>query len=91
MTRVNLDGWMLSPGGKWCYRFHCEPIARTSDSFVFVDKWVAMPDGSPSAMEERCKLPLNDALELCGNLLLDGWKKLEINCLPKTVSSNKDE
>ena len=76
-ARVNLDGWLISPEGKWCYRFHRDPQGWQRYPFVFVDKWEAMPDGSPSSMKKRSKLPLDEALELCGNMLLDGWKKLE--------------
>jgi len=76
-VRVNLDGWLISPEGKWCYRFHRDPKGWQGYPFIFVDKWEAMPDGSPSSMKKRSKLPLDEALELCGNMLLDGWKKLE--------------
>ena len=73
----NLDGWLISPEGKWCYRFHRDSQKWQHHPFVFVDKWEAMPDGSPSSMKKRYKLPLDEALELCGNMLLDGWMKLE--------------
>ena len=77
MAKVNLDGWLISPEGKWCYRFHRDPKGWQLYPVIFVDKWEAMPDGSPSSMKKRSKLPLDEALELCGNMLLDGWKKLE--------------
>lgn len=77
VERVSLDGWLISPEGKWCYRFHRDPKEWNRYPFVFVDKWEAMPDGSPSLMKNRSKLPLDQALELCGNMLLDGWMKLE--------------
>ncbi len=76
-ARVSLDGWLISPEGKWCYRFHRDPKGWQRYPYIFVDKWEAMPDGSPSSMKKRSKLPLDEALELCGNMLLDGWKKLE--------------
>ena len=73
----NLDGWLISPEGEWCYRFHRDPKGWQRYPFIFVDKWAAMPNGSPSTIKKRSKLPLDEALELCGNMLLDGWKKLE--------------
>ena len=76
-SRVNLDGWLICPEGKWCYRFHRDPKGWQRYPFIYVDKWEAMSDGSPSTLKKRSKLPLNEALELCGNMLLDGWKKLE--------------
>ena len=76
-ARVSLDGWLISPEGKWCYRFHRDPKGWQLYPVIFVDKWEAMPDGSPSSMKKRSKLPLDEALELCGKMLLDGWKKLE--------------
>ena len=76
-VRVSLDGWLISPEGKCCYRFHYDPKGWQRYPFIFVDKWETMPDGSPSLMKKRSKLPLDEALELCGNMLLDGWKKLE--------------
>ena len=77
VARIDLDGWLISPEGKWCYRFHQDPKGWKCYPFIFVDKWEAMPDGSPSSMKKRSKLPLDEALELCGKMLLDGWKKLE--------------
>ena len=76
-SRVSLDGWLISPEGKCCYRFHRDPNGWQRYPFVFVDKWDAMPNGSPSLMRKRIKLPFDEAVELCGNMLLDGWKKLE--------------
>ena len=38
--------------------------------------WSAQPDGTPSQMKNRSKLHLDEALELCGQMLLDGWKML---------------
>ena len=44
--------------------------------FVFVDQWSAQIDGTPSQMKQRLRLPLDEALELCCQMLLDGWQKL---------------
>ena len=71
-----VNGWLVSPDSEWCYRFHRDPDSWVRNPVVFVDKWSAQPDGSPSQMENRRKLPLDDALELCGQLILDGWQKL---------------
>ena len=76
-TKFNLDGWLISPEGKWCYRFHRDPKGWQHHPFVFVDKWEAMPDGSPLLMKKRSKLPLDKAITLCGNMVLNGWEKLE--------------
>ena len=76
-AKISFDGWLISPQGDWCYRFHRDPNNEKARPFVFIDQWSAQPDGSPSSMKNRSKLPLDDALELCGNLLLDGWQKLE--------------
>ena len=76
-AKVSLDGWLISPEGKWCYRFHRDPKGWQRYQFVFVDKWFALPDGTPVSMTKRIKLPLDEALEMCGNMLLAGWKKLE--------------
>ena len=72
----DVNGWLISPEGNCCYRFHCDPQSWQNYPFVFVDKWSAQPDGTPSKMKNRSKLPLDDALELCGQMLLDGWQKL---------------
>ncbi len=71
-----VNAWLISPGGDWCIRFHRDPKSWQRYPFVFVDKWSAQPDGSPSQMQTRSKLTLDDALELCGQMLLDGWQKL---------------
>ncbi len=70
------DGWFISPDGDFCYRFHHDPKSWKRYPFVFVDKWSAN-GGTPSQMKSRRKLPLDDALELCRHMLLDGWKKIE--------------
>ncbi len=71
-----VSGWLISPEGDWCYRFHRDPKSWKRYPFVFVDKWSAQSDGTPFQMLGRRKLPLEDALELCGQMLLDGWQKL---------------
>ena len=71
-----VNGWLISPEGRWCYRFHRDPKSWQRYPFVFVDKWTAQPDGTPSQLQSRSKLPLDEALELCGQMLLDGWQKL---------------
>ena len=75
-SRQDVNGWLICPKGEWCYRFHSDPKSWQRYPFVFVDKWSAQPDGAASQMQRRSKLPLDDALELCGQLLLDGWQKL---------------
>ena len=72
----DVNGWLISPEGKWCYRFHRDPKSWSRYPFVFVDKWSVQTDGTPFQMKGRSKLPLDDALELCGQMLLDGWEKL---------------
>ncbi len=74
--KQKVNGWLISPDGNWCYRFHHDPKSWQRYPFIYVDKWSAQPDGSPSQMTVRRKLPLDDALELCGQMLLDGWKTL---------------
>ncbi len=76
LTARQLNGWLISPEGDLCYRFHRDPSSWKKYPFVFVDKWSAQPDGTPSQLKDRSKLPLDDALELCGHMLLDGWEKL---------------
>ena len=73
---AELEGWLISPDGHHCYRFHQDPKSLINQPFVFVDKWIAYR-GTPSEMRSRRKLPLDNALELCGEMLLDGWAKLE--------------
>ncbi len=75
-TSQEINGWLVSPDSEWCYRFHRDPNSKLRYPVVFVDKWSAQSDGSPSQMQNRRKLPLDDALALCGQLLLDGWQKL---------------
>ncbi len=71
-----VNGWLINPEGDWCYRFHRDPKSWERYPFVFVDKWSTQPDGTPFQMKNRSKLPLDDALELCGQMILDGWEKL---------------
>ncbi len=71
-----LSGWLISPEGNWCYCFQRDPKSWQRYPFVYVDKWSAKSDGTPSQMKHRRKLPLDDALALCGQMLLEGWQKL---------------
>ena len=77
LARSNLNGWLISPHGQWCYRFHRDSGVLDCHGYVFVDKWSAMPRRLPSALIKRSKLPFDEALEMCGDLLLAGWNKLE--------------
>ena len=70
-----VSGWLISPDGDCCYRFHHDPKSWKRFPFVYVDKWNT-EGGTPSQMKSRERLPLDDALELCGQLLLKGWDKL---------------
>ena len=87
---TSLDGWLISPEGNWCYRFHRDPNSLQRYPFVFVDKWMTLPDGLPTSMTKRSKMPLDEALEMCGNMLLSGWKKLE-NHYKDANQSNFDQ
>ncbi len=71
-----VNGWLISPDGHFCYRFHRDSKSWIRNPFVFVDQWSAQVDGTPSQMKQRLRLPLDEALELCGQMLLDGWQKL---------------
>ncbi len=75
-SRQDVSGWLISPEGNWCYSFHKDPKSWKRYPFVFVDKWSTQADGSPLQMKYRSKLPLDEALELCAQMLLDGWQKL---------------
>ncbi len=86
-----VNGWLISPEGKWCYRFHRDPKSWQRYPFVFVDKWSAQPDGTPSQMKHRSQMPLDDALELCGQMLLDGWQKLSNQIIESSVASFSEE
>ena len=90
-SKQEVNGWLISPEGGWCYRFHRDPKSWQRYPFVFVDKWSAQPDGTPSQMKSRSKLPLDDALELCGQMLLDGWQKLsnQIREVPEPEFTNE--
>ncbi len=74
--REELNAWLISPEGKCCYRFHGDPKSWPRYSQVFVDKWTTQPDGSPYRMKQRSKLPLDEALQMCGEMLIAGWRKL---------------
>ncbi len=71
-----VHGWLINPEGSCCYRFHRDHNSCESVSLVFVDKWSVLTNGTPLQIQSRRKLPLDDALELCGQMLLDGWQKL---------------
>tara|TARA_B100000700_G_C14335888_1_gene530414 strand:- start:84 stop:335 length:252 start_codon:yes stop_codon:yes gene_type:complete len=71
-----VNGWLISPDSNWCYQFHSDQRSLGSWPFVFIDKWSTQSDGRPMALKTRVKVPLDEALELCGSLLLTGWKKL---------------
>ena len=85
-----VNGWLISPDGNFCYRFHHDPNSWIPHPFVFVDKWIA-EGGTPSQMKDRRKLPLDDALELCGQMLLDGWQKLSTQLGEVTDSMINEE
>ncbi len=72
-----ITGWLISPEGKWCYRFHKDPNSWERYPFVFVDKWSAKANGKPSQMKARNKVPMEEALELCGQMLLEGWQAIK--------------
>ncbi len=76
LSAQELNGWLISPEGEWCYQFHRDPKSWKRYPIVLVDKWKTRNDGIPSQMKSRRKLPLDEALELCGHMILDGWKKL---------------
>lgn len=71
-----VNGWLISPEGRWCYHFYRDPQSWQRCPLIFVDKWSARPEGTSFQIKNRCKLPLDDALELCGHMLLNGWQKL---------------
>ena len=75
-----VNGWLISPDGHFCYRFHRDANSWIRNPFVFVDQWSAQMDGTPSQMKQRLRLPLDQALELCGHMLLDGWQNLTTPC-----------
>ncbi len=87
---AEVDGWLISPGGHSCYRFHHDPNSCKHYSYVFVDKWTA-DGGTPSQLQCRSKLLLDDALELCGELLLSGWDKLKGQFQDVTVVESAEE
>ena len=74
----NFDGWLINPEGSSCYRFYRDSESVQKMPFVLIDKWSPDRNGVPSFFQNRYELPLEEALEMCGNMLLDGWKKLEI-------------
>ena len=78
-SQLEINGWLISPQGNWCYCFHRDPKSWQRNPFVFVDKWSVQPDGSPLEMKGRRTLPLDEALELCGQMLLEGWQKVSHN------------
>ncbi len=77
-TKPGLDGWLIAPEGIFCYRFYHYSESFKSSSKVFVEKWISEVNGQPSLLQKKYELPLDEALEICGKMLLMGWKKLEI-------------
>ncbi|WP_320676979.1 DUF1651 domain-containing protein [Prochlorococcus sp. MIT 1300] len=72
-----LNGWLVSPDGSLCYQFYLNPKSLLEGfPFVFINEWTMRPDGIPFQLKRRSKLPLDDALELCCQMLLEGWSKL---------------
>ena len=86
-----INAWLISPEGKWCYRFHRDPMSWERYPFIFVDRWSALPNGVPSQMKKRNKLPLDEALELCGQMLLDGWLKLTTQLNEEKITKLTEE
>ncbi len=73
---TDLSGWLISPEGNLCYRFYRDKKSWQKNPFIYVDKWITTSNGLPSQLKVRKKMPLDDALELCGQMLLEGWEKL---------------
>jgi hypothetical protein len=59
------------------FHFYYDPNSLKGNPFGFVDKWIIFQHGEPFLMAQRSTLPLDEVLEICGNMLLSGWKKCE--------------
>ncbi len=75
-AKEDLSGWFMSPEKDFCCQFHIDPKSWNRYPYVFIDRWDAQPYGTPYQMRSRNKLPLDEALELCTKLILDGWERL---------------
>ena len=71
------EGWIQDPFSRWSLRFHPDQKSWHGNSFVFMDKGRAMPDGSPALLKSRSYLSKTDATEIWKKLILDGWRRVQ--------------
>ena len=71
------EGWLINPGKTCLLRFHKDPNSPMSLPKVYMDKWSVTPCVSPLRFINRRKVLLHPALETWGELILNGWEKLE--------------
>ncbi len=86
-----LNGWLVSQNENCCYHFHSDAKSVNLYKFVLVDRWSMKRNGTLLKLKSRSKLPLDDALELCGQMLLDGWGKLnhKLNLIKEVDTPNE--
>ncbi len=71
------EGWLINPSKTCLLRFFKDPMSLQRWPKVYMDKWSVTPTGKPSSFINRRKVQLDPALETWGELILNGWEKLE--------------
>ncbi len=74
-SSAGMETWLISPDGNCCYRFHSHAERRFGPPLIYADIWFTNGK-APTGVEKRNQLTFDDALELCGQMLLDDWEKL---------------
>tara|TARA_Y100001968_G_scaffold240100_1_gene223619 strand:+ start:461 stop:769 length:309 start_codon:yes stop_codon:yes gene_type:complete len=71
------EGWLMNPGKTCLLRFIKDPMCLQRVPQVYMDKWSVTSSGTPLSFINRRKVHLDPALETWGELVLNGWEKLE--------------
>ncbi len=58
-------------------RFHRDHKSWTKYPYMFLDKGMAMKDGSPALLKSRSHLPKRDAIAIWKELKAEGWKNVQ--------------
>ncbi len=71
------EGWIKDPQGKWSFRFHRDPNSWGRHPYFFMDKGMAMTDGSPAMLKSRSYVPMQEAKVFWEELISLGWTIVE--------------
>ncbi len=72
------EGWLSDPKGRWLLLFHKDPMSWQRWPKIYMDKWSVTPLGTPDILKSTRKVELEPALETWGELIQNGWRKVDV-------------